>query len=505
MTFAFNFGRVSTGRPAAQVRDDEVCRIVLMGDFSGRAHRGERRSSDELAQCKAQRLDPDTLDALIASFATQLRIPLAEGSAAGAGTVEFRAASLDDLHPDALYDQLPVFGELARLRQRLNNPATSVAAAQEVRQWGAAAGLALPPPPEPRGRGDALRIDAELADFARLLGFAPTPAPKPSPLDAMLREVMAPHIVPASAPDAKALTALVDTALSATMKALLHHPDFQCLEAAWRSLDFIVRRCECDETLKLQVYDISAEEFAADLSATDSLEATGLYRLLVERPAHDARLGPPSALVGLYGFEMTPAHAELLGRIAAIAAKARAPFIASVGADVIGLDEQTLPPRTVEAWAALRGLPQARFVGLTTPRFLLRAPYGRRTEAIERFAFEECASQGAGPDLLWGHSSLLAAALLGRHAREAGLGEAPGAQLDLDDMAGYVETDADGDTVAFRSTEQLLNERQVTQLLGADWMPVMAHKARPQVRLGGFGAITGDPLAGPWSTQDVQR
>jgi type VI secretion system protein ImpC len=363
----------------------------------------------------------------------------------------------------------------------------------------------VPDPAPPRGRADALRIDAELADFSRLLGIAPSPAPQPSPLDAMLREVMAPYIVPASSPDAAALTALVDSALSATLRTLLHHPDVQSLEAAWRSLDFIVRRCECDESLKLQVYDISAEEFAADLSSTDHLEATGLHRLLVERPAQDARLGPPSMLIGLYGFEMTPAHAELLGRIGAIAAKAHAPFIASIGADVIGVDEQTLPARSAEAWTALRALPQARFVGLTTPRFLLRTPYGRRTQTIERFAFEECPAQGLGPELLWGHSSLLAAALLGQQAREEGLQEAPGAHLSLDDMAGFVEVDADGDAVAFRSTEQLLTERQLMQLLGSNWIPVLAHKALPQVRLGGFGAVGGQTLAGPWSTQDAQR
>ena len=56
MSFAFNFGRVSASGSALQGRHDEVCRIVLMGDFSGRAHRGERRSADELARCKVQRL-----------------------------------------------------------------------------------------------------------------------------------------------------------------------------------------------------------------------------------------------------------------------------------------------------------------------------------------------------------------------------------------------------------------------------------------------------------------
>ena len=499
MTFSFNFGRISPqstggGRPVPL--EDQVCHIVLMGDFSGRANRGERRSSDELAQCKALRLDPDTLDTMMAGFAPRLRIPLGNGP--GAATVEFRPTSLDDLHPDALYDALPVFAELARLRQRLQNPASSIAAAQEVRDWGSAAGLELPPPAPPR---DALRIDAELADFARLLGLPPSAPPPPSPMEAMLREVMAPHVIAAGSPDAKALTAVVDTALSGTLRALLQQPDFQGLEVAWRSLDFMARRCECDETLKITVYDISAEEFAADLSATDRLEATGLYRLLVERPALDARLAAPSILIGLYGFEMTPAHAELLGRIGGIAAKANAPFLASMGVDVIGRDLKTLPERTAEAWAALRKLPLARYIALTVPRFLLRAPYGKRTEVIERFAFEELPGPTAGtaPPLPWGHSALLAAALLGAHARENGLDQAPGALLGLDDMVGFYEIDADGDAVAFRSTEQLLTDRTMQQLLDEGWLPVLGSKSRPQVRLAGFAALGGGSLAGPWS------
>lgn len=509
MTFSFNFGRVSAGGSAPEPRDDEVCRIVLLGDFSGRAHRGERRGSDELAQLKAKRLDVDTLDGVIASFATKLRIPLLQAGAGGSGTVEFKVQSLEDLHPDALYEQLPLFDELASLRQRLKNPATSVAAAQEARQWGAAAGVALPPADAPQAGGDSLRADAELVDFAKLLGraqTAPVAAPPPGPLDALLRGVMAPHILQAGAPDAAALTAVVDSALSGTMRALLHHPDFQTLEAAWRSLDFMARRCEVDESLQILVYDISAEEFAADLSATDSLESTGLYKLLVERPATDARLGLPSVIVGLYGFEMTPSHAELLGRVAGIAQKAQAPFIASIGADVIGLDEATLPARTTEAWAALRKLPAARYIGLTVPRFLLRAPYGKRGEVIERFAFEEVNTtvQTGKPSpalpLVWGHSALVVAALLGQHAREEGLSEEPGSVLDMGEMESYLETDSDGDAVALRSTERPLTERQVTELQQGDWMVLVANKSRPQVRLAGFYALAGTRLAGAWTS-----
>ena len=122
MTYVPDFGRFGPDLPPASPAPVRGTRIVLLGDFSGRAHRGQVRGSDELARLKPIRLDVDTLDRVIAGFATTLLLPVgADGS-----TVEVHAQSLDDLHPDALFD-LPVFAELAQLRQRLSHPASSPA------------------------------------------------------------------------------------------------------------------------------------------------------------------------------------------------------------------------------------------------------------------------------------------------------------------------------------------------------------------------------------------
>lgn len=499
MSLALNFGRFAAGRPAPRRVPAQRVRIALLGDFSGRAHRGELRTGDALAGCRPARLDVDTLERLIASFGTRLQLPL------GAGQVELQPRSLDDLHPDALVDRLGVFAELSRLRQRLAQPASFAAAVAEVQQWASAAGVAdaAPAPAEAMhfARGNTLAVDARLSDFARLIGRSETaPAPAPSSIDALVRQAIAPHLVQAPSPQAPAWIALVERAMGATLRELLQHPDFQCLESAWRSLDFIARRVETDEQLEIVVYDISAEEFAADLSAGDTLEDTGLYRLLVEQPALDAHQGPLSALIGHYGFEMTPPHAELLGRMARIAARAGAPFIAGIGRDVIDADPATLHPLVAQAWQALRALPAAAYLGLTVPRFLLRQPYGRRSDPIERFAFEEFDPEAGLRSMLWGSSALLAAVLLARHAQVEGLGEAPGAQLDLDDLPCYVHFLPDGEAVALPCTERLLTERRVDALLSLGLMPVLAHRGRPQVHLAGFQSVAGTPLAGPWTT-----
>ena len=136
---------------------------------------------------------------------------------------------------------------------------------------------------------------------------------------------MAPHVVPAKDPRQDALVAAVTASLAATMRDVLHHPDFQALEALWRAVDLLVRRLELDEKLQVVLYDVTAEELAADLARADALEDTGLYQMLVEAPAQDAHQGPFSVILGQYVFDQTPPHAELLGRVAKIAAAAGAP------------------------------------------------------------------------------------------------------------------------------------------------------------------------------------
>ena len=76
------------------------------------------------------------------------------------------------------------------------------------------------------------------------------------------------------------------------MRRILHHPDLQALEALWRSVDLLTRELETSSQLQIVLYDITAEEIAADLSSTDALESSGLYQLLVNKPITDLRDRP---------------------------------------------------------------------------------------------------------------------------------------------------------------------------------------------------------------------
>lgn len=499
MRYSLNFGRLST-KPPRRITGDETFRIAVLGDFSGRANAGKLEAGALLAGRKPHGADIDNFTSVARQWNAALRLPV--GTAGE--LIEVKIASLEDLHPDNLFDRLPVFQELSTLRRRLKNNSTFAAAAREVQNWSE---LASPKTAvsRPAQSGSSAMPAGTLNDFARLLGQSPSPAARESPVDQLIQRLIAPYIVPAAHPDQAKMVAAVDEALSATMRRVLHHPDFQALESLWRSVDLLTRKLETNSQLQIVLYDITAQEMAADLSSTDALETSGLYQLLVEKPATDHGFGPPSVLIGNFIFDLTPSHAELLGRIGKLAAAAGAPFIAGVTTDcLIQRKPDEIHPKITESWTALRQMPQAAYLGLTVPRFMLRWPYGAATEPIESFKFEEFTPQAGLHGMLWANGSILAGLLLGTTFNEQGLaGMELGSQMALGDVPLYYYTDADGDQVALPSTERNVSEPVAVHIMAQNFMPVVALRSRPEVRLGSFQSLGGALLAGPWAPVEM--
>ena len=106
MEFTVNLPR--SAPPAQPVAADAPLRILVMADFSGRSQREPAANRLDLDNRPLLDVDVDTLDAVMARLAPQLRLPVAGGSV----TVSFH--QLDDFHPDALYQRLDLFQALRR-------------------------------------------------------------------------------------------------------------------------------------------------------------------------------------------------------------------------------------------------------------------------------------------------------------------------------------------------------------------------------------------------------
>src|SRR5438105_6702996 len=467
-------------RSAPQWAPKRPVRIAVLGDFSAGAASGRLDTGDELARRKAIPVEFDNLEDTLARLNVKLNLPIGDE---GAG-VELEFADLDAFHPDALYRNLDMFRALGDLRKRLNNTATFAKAAAEVQ---AMSGGGVVKRASRSGRGRARSAspaaNGKLSDFARLVGYE-AEVDVDTPVDALLRQIVGPFVQKAPDPKREALVAVVDYALSDAMRAVLHQSEFQNLESLWRGLDLVLRRIETGPMLQVHLIDMSAEEFAADLSSVSELSDTGLYSLLVDKPSQD-RSGGYSLVCGLFQFESTPPHTELLGRMAKIAAQAGAPFVTSMALDAFTDRRHDPHPLVAEAMEALRSLPEAPFLALLGPRFMLRHPYGKRSDPISAFSFEEFTASDGLRGMLWGHPALVAASILAAPT---------GKTLSMGDLPFYYFTDSDGDQVALPCTERLINTDVAQRLKTFGICALLAHKGQPELRLAGMDAIDGSQL-----------
>lgn len=491
---------VRVGRYPAEARPipEVPFRIAILGDFSGRANRGLVETGRDLSARTPGRVDRDNLDEMLGLLAPELRVALGESVASA---LALRFAGLDDFHPDHLYETLPVFRSLRDTRRSLADPTTSEQTVRKLLGSSEPAASAEPP--------------ATPADAAALLDriLAETTGAPPSPaevlggdLRAALRRIVSPHLVSEMGPRGAALLEQLETAIGALMRSILHHSEFQALEALWRGVDFLTRRVETSTHLQLHLIDVSKEEVAADQVADSPLEESGLFKLLVESSVGTAGGLPWAAIVGVFTFRPEPDDLLLLARLGALASLAGAPWISAAHSRFAGCESLAETPdpsewrRAVEPlWEAVRREPQAAHLGLALPRFLLRLPYGAETDPCESFPFEELPGADAHENYLWGNPALACALLLAEAFAAAGWGLRPGVQLEIGKLPLHLRRSG-GQTSAKPCAETLLSERAAGRLLELGLIPLVSVKDQDAVRLLSFRACAEPPrpLAGLW-------
>ncbi|HVX66550.1 MAG TPA: type VI secretion system contractile sheath large subunit [Bryobacteraceae bacterium] len=447
--------------PGPQTRPEEVgperpFRVLILGDFTGRASRGV--FEPELAR-RPVFIDRDNFEQVLAKLHPALRLPV-PGSESESLLLDFR--SLDDFHPDALYDSC---------------------------EWLHGVNESAPPPPPaaplPPGPPANLSLD-ELLDGP---GAASAHTRAPDPWDRMLHELVAPHL----APREPAVPAPGGETLSAAMRALLRQPAFQELEAAWRAVFYLVRHVETGADLKLAILDISRKELAADLEASrENLRASATWRLIAGEAAHTPGAEAWSVVAGNYFFSRQEPDLQLLARMGAVAKEGGAPFLGAASTHL-------LDNLGASAFQQLRSLAHASWIGLAMPRWLLRLPYGAATTPTERFSFEEM-ERPEHEAYLWGNPAIACACLLAQAFRAAGWQMQPGTARDLEDLPLHVYKEA-GEAKVKPCAEILMTEETAEALLDYGIMPLVSFKDRDMVRLLRLQSIADPPaaLSGPWA------
>jgi type VI secretion system protein ImpC len=437
-------------------------RILILGDFSGRGDDAPLRSD------APRRIDRDDLDAHLARIAPRLRVEI-DGA-----PVDLAFASIDDFHPDRLAARLASIERTAAMTAEPSSPSP------------APSGGIGPAPDLTRAVSGASLLDDILDDVG-----APQPR-RADELSAFVDRVVAPHLVQAPDRDAAARAESKQQETARVLRRILHHPRVQALESTWRAIELLVRRLDTDGELHLFIFDVPREQIAI-----------GLERLASQRQAAEAESW--SLAISLHAFPDGDAGAECLARVAMAARTLSTPLVAAAPVSFAGrasataLEDDGQPAAPPEVYTLIRRSLEARFLGLTIPRVLLRVPYGR-DNPCDTIDFEELDDPAAHDDYLWGSGASLVALLAGEAFNERGWAIGGRMSFDVSSLPFYTYRRGT-ETVAAPCAETLMSERGARHLLSRGLMPLAWIKNTDRVRLVELRSVADPaaPLAASWA------
>jgi type VI secretion system protein ImpC len=393
---------VEARRTKATGTQDAQNRYLLLADFGGRV-------TEPLT------VDRDNIDSVL----NRLEVKLAG----------LRLREIEDFHPDRLYARMDEFRDLDQ---------------------------AAPEEPEPKPEAPK----ADLEQILRKGSILEQITEGGDPFQQYVRELARAHAAPQKRDDTAR-----HAALGERMRALLHHPRFQALEATWRGLDYVIRNSD-EEVSKIHVVQYSRQDLERDLGAAADLRATLAFKLFTSRAW--------KGVFGLFSFGSAARDIELLGRVALLAGHARVAFVAEGSVDM------------GDHWKELRSIPEAKYLGLALPRILLRLPYGAKAGAVESFRFEEMPEKPVHAHYLWGNPALAVLAIAARGGIQRD-------ELDLDHLPVHTYQQ-DGEWKMTPCAEVWMTEPQVRALIDLGLMPLVSFRDQDRVRLAGVHAIDGSPL-----------
>ncbi|PKH01797.1 type VI secretion system contractile sheath large subunit [Psychromonas sp. MB-3u-54] len=205
----------------------------------------------------------------------------------------------------------------------------------------------------------------------------------------------------------------LDEKLSKQMDEIIHNSVFQALESPWRSLKLLTDRTDFNENIKVEVLSVSKNELLEDFEDAADIIETGLYRKVYTDEFGQYGGDPYGVIIGNYYISPSAPDMNLLSHMSSLSAMTHAPFITSASEAFFGLEDFSELPelKQLEAmfegpqylnWRNFRSSDDARNVGLTLPRFMLRRTYG---ENIPVSAFNYKESINNKSEYLWGNAA----------------------------------------------------------------------------------------------------
>ena len=317
-----------------------------------------------------------------------------------------------------------------------------------------------------------------------------------------MNEILEQHRVPAASGDRAERTAALDRTASEAMRRIVGHPAFRRVEALWRGVVFLLSRVDAGNKVRVYIADVPRPALERDAGEDRDPERSPLLRLL-----RQPELGPVAdrwgLVVGAYRFGGEEGGPRLARHVAAAARAAGVPWFSEADSGLVGCPSLRELPDPDDwsaawsgAWAEVRSAPEARWLALALPRFLVREPYGGEAgRRCKTFDFREMPDATGGGSLPWGNPAFACAAVLGRAFARRGWDFADAVDLDL----GQMPLAEAGSGHAPVLTEVALDRAAAGRVAQAGLVPLAAFPREARVRVGGFRPVASPPGAmGAW-------
>ena len=338
-------------------------------------------------------------------------------------TVSLQFNQLRDFAPDQVAQQVPGLARLLQIRGLVEQVAERALSVEAFRGHLEALGIdaawaqrlyqtLLASPKRPSASAPPSPAGSEALD--RLLGMVDlgeAQPPTPSIADRMAQALAggeATAVPAASGAGAARLIDELNTVLARQVEAIIEHPAFRALEAAWRGLKLLVDRLDFRQGLQLDVLPAAKGELSEALYAQ------------VLMPEHQADLAdhvPLTAILLDAAFTNDAADLALLEDLAETGASLQVPVVGGVQPSFFGVTQATglvklpllwqhLAGPAYIGWEKLRQRAETQYLALALPAVLLRAPY-TAASAVGSLALDTSAP-------LWGGGAIAVALALGQ-------------------------------------------------------------------------------------------
>lgn len=216
------------------------------------------------------------------------------------------------------------------------------------------------------------------------------------------------------------LIALIDRQIAGVLDNILHHPEFQALEASWRSLRGLVESVPPDSGVVVRVLNVSWKELARDFDRSPEFDASQLFRKVYSEAFGTAGGYPFGLLVGDYEIRPWPSAEHpisdlaVLTGVSEVAAAAFAAFVTGAHPTLLGIDEWSQLERPINLqrvyeqpeflkWRSFREAEERQFAGLVVPPRLVRLPYTEHSPEVVGLCYREDVRGRTPARYLWGN------------------------------------------------------------------------------------------------------